>query len=162
MIFRKIKSAFLILRPSKIFQRFDQKLSRAKLGNGAGYTNHLQGERDIASALSWDGEMTQSAKIMRKEGFSEISSYDQELMTRIRSDWNLTINDDSKCSWEGPLSRRIKFPELNIPIIKELINEDVLNHFRAYYGTEVKIITALCWRIFDPKENKGKHVYSNW
>ena len=162
IITRKLKSALITLRPSKVFQRFDQMISRKKLGHGAGYTNYLRGKKDIANALSWNVEMTNAARIMRNKGFAEIPSYDEKLMSRIRIDLDAIINDESKSYRDGPSCIRIKLPEINLPIIRELITEDVLKHFRAYYGTEVKVMSAACWRIIDPKQHKGKHIYSNW
>ena len=159
---QRVKGKLDPYRPSKIVQRVDQSLSRSLLGHGAGYRSHLQGKRDIESALKWHTEPSAEALKMRENGFSEIAPYDEKLMAKIRKKWAKIIDDEETASWSSPATRQIRQPAKNLPEIKELATEEVLNHFRGYYGTEVRIDAVLCWRNYDPAENRGEQVFSNW
>ncbi len=161
-LIQRVKGKLNPYRPSKIVQRFDQSISLSLLGHGAGYRSHLQGKRDIEAALKWHTQPSPEALKMREVGFSEISPIDEKLMAKIRKRWADIIDDDDKAAWGSPATRQIKRPQENLPEIKELASKEVLDHFRGYFGTEVKIDAVLCWRNYDPKDMRGEHVFSNW
>ena len=160
---KKIISKFDFLRPSKIYQRIDNKISRKLYGHGAGYLNHKLGESRIKNAIKRTGSPTPEAVEAREYGFSLIESYEPELMNKIKLKWESLIQDEQYVNKSKTgLYWQIKRPEVNIPIIKDLLNEKVLNHIRSYYQTEIEVYSVLCWRIFDPGQRRGQSIYSNW
>lgn len=148
-----LSSVYQRLRPSKIFQSVDQRLSRKLLGHGAGFSNHLKGQKEIRQAKKIPTSTISPLKI---KGFAQIPDLD---VSEIQKLWPSVIKD---AEWTSVASQQISHPEEKLPL-EGLITKDVLDHFREYFGTEVDVWSVVCWRNHGPKqEDREKHVFSNW
>lgn len=161
---QKIRSKLQYYRPAKLFQRLNENFSLWFLGHGAGYTLAMKGNNEIKRAKKWSGALTPEAKEFRETGCSVLGQpYEEGLIKDIQKEWEKLMADDSIAMWQNEYCQQVSMPGDNLPIIKNLITEDILDHFRAYYGTHAKISSALCWRIYGvPDKNRAQYMYSNW
>ena len=161
---RSVREFLVYNRPSRFHVRFDEYLGLKLLGHGAGFTNALAGQYKIKTASKWHGEASPASMEMKSVGFSNIGQlYDPAVIKKIRKEWDAISGDETKFKWVSDVCQQITHPEVNLPSLDLLVTDELLDHFRGYFGTEVEILSVLCWRIYGVKEEeREKYFFSNW
>ncbi len=156
--------------------RFNFSTGKLLFKNTAGLESNLMGKKSrkelkkIQLKFKIKPNGNQNASELEKIGHTYLGHiFDEKLIERLSNRFNEIIENDEfsfvRSQYKGQVfSRQIRLAHLNIPEIKKLLNEKVVDLLEQYYKTPFKVVDVFAWRNYHvPPEIAKKHeIFSSY
>jgi hypothetical protein len=150
--------------------RVDNYLSKFIFKNSAGLKNNLRGRKTAREMekirKTYRVSFKTDPNVLKFEQVGHVflgNIYDDSLIKEIAERFNSIIENPDfsfvRSQFEGQVfSRQIRLVHKNIPQIKKLLSQKVIELFESYYKTPIKVIDVYAWRNYHvPAEIAEKH-----
>ncbi len=164
---RAIKDPRRVIR--KTYEKVDESAGKKLFGNTVGLSRNVLGQFSQNLNKKNIGKTSFLAeKLLDKQYLTVGKPFDALLMNKIKERYDKMIRDNNYSfvvsEYEGKEYQRfIKFAIKNIPELKKLLTDEIVDIIEGYYGSHFKVIRVSCWRNYHiPTEIEDKNeLFSN-